>query len=293
MPVISCGNIGNPWIGEVENLTADHFVVLELSSFQLKHCLTFRPDIAVLLNLTPNHEDWHDNFADYRDSKLRIFSKQTSDDLALYSEEVRRTAFPHFGFTARTQPFSTRSGEDNPNCGVVALIAEELGCEKSWVTSAMQGFKGIEHRLETFLEKEGVSYVNDSKSTTVSSLEWALRKYPNGRIILIAGGHPKSRDFDAVQDLIKDKVKEAILIGEARGLLAEAWTNGCVIKEAESLKHAVNLAKEAAESGDVVLLSPACASFDMFKNYQDRGTQFKALVQECYDPQKENLTTGT
>ncbi len=275
---VSCGNIGNPWIGEIAGITENDFVVLEVSSFQLEHCESFRPQVAVLLNLSPNHEDWHKDMAEYAASKLKIFKNQTSQEAAVFRVRDRQQFFPDYPFNARI--FNFGEGNQNPNEEAVRLVAGLFGCKSRDVDQVLGSFEGIEHRLEKFLVSEGVDYVNDSKCTTVASLKWGLEKFPDQKVILLAGGHPKTKDFHAIRELLKKKVKKAILIGEARPVLREAWQGACPLKEAENFKHAVGLAHQLATCGDTVLLSPACASFDMFKNYIERGNHFKQLVHE-------------
>jgi len=150
----------------------------------------------------------------------------------------------------------------------------------------------LEHRLETVGEWEGVHYVNDSKSTTPSSLLWALHRYPDSRVLLIAGGRAKSQDFDTVFDLLKIKAKHVFLIGEATGVLGQAWEGASPITRCQSLEEACSLAIEKACEGDTVLFSPACSSFDMFKNYGERGEQFKEIIQKTVNPNSTKSRTG-
>ncbi len=277
---VACGNIGNPWIGEIENLTAQDTVVLELSSFQLEHCTHFRPKIGILLNLSPNHEDWHANGQAYIAAKLRLFQAQQESDHALLREQDRRAFFPAYPVKAQVFSFGAHPSL-NPNEEVLRTVAAILDIPQVLVDQTLASFQGIEHRLEVFHQAGGITYVNDSKSTTPSSLAWALEKYPDGRVILIAGGHPKSTNFDSLRDLVARKVKRAVLIGEARELLREAWKETAPLSEAGTFAEAVRLAHAAAREGDIVLLSPACASFDMFSNYQERGRLFKQFAREA------------
>lgn len=274
--VIACGNIGNPWISEIDNLSSRDTVVLELSSFQLENCRKFRPSIGILLNLSPNHEDWHGSGKAYIEAKMRLFQAQRDSDYALFREQDRRAFFPEYSFAAQQVKF----GDDpsmNPNHEVLYSVAKLMNFPAERVNETLSAFQGIEHRLELFHSENGVAYVNDSKSTTPSSLAWALDQYPDGRVILIAGGHPKSTNFDTLKPLIVRKTKKVILIGEAQPLLREAW-NGAVLEEADSLRQAIGKAQAYAQPGDIVLLSPACASFDMFTNYLERGRMFKQGV---------------
>jgi len=277
--VIACGNIGNPWICEIDNLSAQDTVVLELSSFQLEHCLNFRPKIGILLNVSPNHEDWHGTEKAYVAAKLRLFQAQQKSDYALIREQDRQAYFPNLTFNARTVLFGADS-DRNPNEEVVHAVARLMDIPAAKADEVLRDFQGIEHRLEAFHSAGGIAYVNDSKSTTPSSLAWALQKYADQRVVLIAGGHPKSTNFDTLRDLMTRKVKKAILIGEARGLLREAWNGASALEEADSFQGAIRQAQASAQPGDTVLLSPACASFDMFTNYLERGRLFKQFVLE-------------
>lgn len=273
---VVCGNIGNPFIAEISKLgTSDH-VILELSSFQLAHCETFRPQIGLLLNLSPNHQDWHPDMQDYAAAKLRLFQNQQASDVAIIRKQDQEQYFPNYEFRSEILYIK---GED-PNRIAVRLASRAMGCPDKIIDNVFETFEGIEHRLEKFLVSGEVTYINDSKCTTTASLAWALEKFPDHSVVLIAGGHPKSDDFAVIEKLIRQKVSKAILIGEARPLLRKAWGRSCDFWETNDFKAAVQKAHEAAKPGDTVLLSPACASFDMFQNYLERGKLFKSLVQE-------------
>lgn len=272
-----CGNIGNPWIGELSKIKPEDYVVLELSSFQLAHCEKFHPKAAVLLNLSPNHQDWHPDMQDYANAKLRIFKNQQPGDHAIFRQKDQKIFFKDFPFAAQTHAFDLNAG-NNPNDDVVRLVAEILGCSQESVSQVLAEFEGIEHRLEKAAEANGVAFINDSKCTTAASLAWALEKFPDGKVLLLAGGHPKSNDFADVRALVGKKVKKAFLIGEAQPLLKEAWQGACPLAEPADFETAVAEAFHHASAGDTVLLSPACASFDMFKNYQERGLLFKKIA---------------
>ena len=276
---VSCGNIGNPWIGELAKIEAHDFVVLEVSSFQLQHCKSFHPQAAVLLNLSPNHQDWHRDMKEYVQAKLRLFQNQNEKDWAVLRREDQRGFFPDFQFRSRVIYFDVRK-EANPNEEAVRAVTGLFGCHAEKTEEVLRGFEGIEHRLEKVAVLDRVTYVNDSKSTTPAALAWALGKFPDARVILLAGGHPKSSDFHHVRELLSRKTKAAILIGEARPLLREAWQGLCPLHETGDFRQAVLKAHQLAAPGDVVLLSPACASFDMFQNYEERGRLFKSIVNE-------------
>ncbi len=278
-----CGNIGTPWISEISKMTADDYVVVEISSFQLAGCETFKPRAALLLNLSPNHQDWHPDMDDYTRAKLRIFQAQDAGDFAIIRREDQQKFYPDHKFKAKVCYFDGPEGAAvkgaNPNEKAVRLTAELFGCGAA-VDEVLASFEGIEHRMEKAATAQGVSYINDSKCTTTASLAWALEKFPDGSVVLIAGGHPKSADFDTIQALVRRKVKQAVLIGEARPLLRAAWGKECAVFETDDFREAIVRARGFAKSGDTVLLSPACASFDMFKNYVERGLLFKSIVKE-------------
>ncbi len=277
MKAVACGNIGNPWISELETLGGEGYAILELSSFQLEHCESFRPSIGILLNLSPNHEDWHEDSAAYTRAKLRLFQAQESGDFALVRPVDERTYFPQHSFAGKVLYFG-ETPDANPQAEVLGAVASILKIQEPHAQDTLRRFEGIEHRLEAFQKTDGVIYVNDSKSTTTSSLAWALNKYPDHSVILIAGGHPKSKDFGDIRDLLARKVKRAVLVGEAKALLRESWQGACALEDSENFEDAVRRACAKAVNGNVVLLSPACASFDMFKNYEERGKFFKSLV---------------
>ncbi|MBI3312995.1 MAG: UDP-N-acetylmuramoyl-L-alanine--D-glutamate ligase [Candidatus Omnitrophica bacterium] len=276
--VLCCGNIGTPWIGEIPKMNKNDVVVLELSSFQLQHCQTFRPQTGILLNLSPNHQDWHQDMTEYVEAKLCLFQNQKAGDFAVLRRSDQKHFFPEHSFQAKTVYFDEPG--INPNYAVIRHIGDLFNIPRSVVDEVWNNFEGVEHRLEKFLMHSDVAYINDSKCTTPASLAWALEKFPDSKVILIAGGHPKSDDFDMVSELIKRKVKTAILIGEARPLLRRAWDGLCPSWETNDFHAAVQKACQSAAPGDTVLLSPACASFDMFRNYEERGNLFKQTVHE-------------
>lgn len=279
-----CGNIGTPWIAEIPKMESEDYVVVEISSFQLACCETFKPKAALLLNLSPNHQDWHPDMNDYAQAKLRIFRAQDADDFAVIRHEDQEKFYPDYPFSAKVFYFdrgqSAALKGSNPNEKVVRLVARIFGCDDAVVDEVLASFEGLEHRMEKVTSAEGVSYINDSKCTTTASLAWALEKFPDASVVLIAGGHPKSEDFDTIRGLVRRKVKHAVLIGEARPLLRAAWGNDCPVSEAGGFREAIVKARGFSKSGDTVLLSPACASFDMFKNYVERGMLFKSIVRE-------------
>ena len=282
---ILCGNIGNPWIGELSSITPETVVVLEVSSFQLMHCVTFAPSVGLLLNLYPNHMDWHADAREYAAAKLNLFRAMKDSDVMICQKRDERDFFPEFRTYSRRVYFDERPAS-NPNEAALLCAADALGCPESLVGRAIADFHGLEHRMEKFAEQDGVSFVNDSKATTTASLAWALEKFRDGTVVLVCGGKYKTgvEDFRTLRDVITRKVRVAILIGVARPVIREAWQRAVDMVEAESLEDACRLSVETAERGDTVLLSPACASFDMFKNYQERGRMFKERIQTMLKP---------
>ena len=276
---VLCGNIGNPWIGELPRITPDTVVVLEVSSFQLMHCADFAPSVGLLLNIFPNHMDWHADMKEYAEAKLRLFRAMKNTDVMICRKKDETDFFPDFRTEARRVYFDERP-DSNPNEASLRCAAEALGCPEELVGKAIASFRGIEHRLEKFAEREGVAFVNDSKATTTASLAWALEKFGDGTVVLVCGGKYKTgvEDFKSLRALIARKVRCAVLIGAARPIMKEAWQGIVEMVEVGSLDDACGLSVEKAKKGDTVLLSPACASFDMFKNYQERGRLFKEMI---------------
>ena len=278
---VLCGNIGNPWIGEISKITPETVVVLEVSSFQLMHCVSFAPSVGLLLNVFPNHMDWHADMKEYAAAKLNLFHAMKSSDVMICRKKDEMDYFPDFKTAARRVYFDEHPAS-NPNEAALLCAAEALKCPKELVGKAILSFRGIEHRLEKFAEYDGIAFVNDSKATTTASLAWALEKFSDGSVVLVCGGKYKTgvEDFKSLRDLIARKVRCAVLIGVARPIIKEAWQGIAEMVEAESLEDACRLSFEKACRGDTVLLSPACASFDMFKNYQERGRLFKELIRK-------------
>ena len=252
-------------------------MVLELSSFQLMYCPSFSPTIGLLLNIYPNHQDWHASMDEYIQAKLNLFCNMKSSDVMICRKSDEQNIFPEFKSAAKRVYFDQRTVSD-PNEAALLCAASALGCAEDLARKVFNGFEGIEHRLEKFAEWEHISFVNDSKATTPASLLMALGKYPDKSVVLIAGGKAKSKDFGDLKSMIRQKVKCAILIGEARAMIKASWDGATDIVEAKDFDEGCALSIEKAGAGGVVLLSPACASFDMFKNYQERGRLFKQNI---------------
>lgn len=274
---MACGNIGNPWIGEMDRLRPETEIVLEVSSFQLLHTHSFRPQTAILLNIGLNHLDWHPTLEDYVAAKLRLFQNQGTGDIALIRRKDHERFFPGFTFRGRVVYWDDKERNDS-NEQLLYEFTRLKGLDPASTEEVLSNFEGLEHRLEKVVEVDGISFVNDSKCTTLEALVWALGSFEGRRVILLAGGHAKGADFRSVRAALAKKVKQAILYGEAQELLWESWEGTVPLTRTTRLTDAFQQAIRVARPGDVVLLSPACASFDQFANYKARGELFKELA---------------
>jgi len=283
-PVAVAGNVGRPLCSLDGTLGPDDAVVCELSSFQLEDVETLRPHVAVLLNLTPDHLDRHGTLAAYRAAKLRIFERQGEGDVAIVPRgfaavpgQGRRV---EFAVDDRLPAEPRIPGAHNrENAAAATAAARAAGISDDAIGAALESFPGVPHRLETLRELDGVRFVNDSKATNPESTERAIAAYPPGlRIIL--GGSRKETPFAGLARAARDHgIACAYLIGEtAEDLAAALEAEGVPFVLAGELETALSLAAADARPGDVVLLSPACASFDQFANYEARGDVFRALV---------------
>jgi UDP-N-acetylmuramoylalanine--D-glutamate ligase len=302
-PVAVAGNVGTAVSSLVGTLAPEATVVCESSSFQLEDTLGFAPESALLLNLAPDHLDRHDSYDAYVGAKLRAFANQGNDDVAIASDELRLEDLGGcarrvlFGTTAEAE-VSARSGQiwwtDRPllraeelslpgehnlrNALAAAAACLTRGLDPDAVAAGLRTFKGVAHRLELIQTIDGVAYVNDSKATNVASTIVALRSYAGG-VHLIAGGRGKRQDFAPLAPLVAERCKAAYLIGESAGEIGEALAGtGVSASMAGDLEHAVSAARAEARPGDTVLLSPACASFDQFSDFEARGERFRELV---------------
>ena len=275
--VFVCGNIGNPFCAQVEKMSQSDFVVLEVSSFQLETIKDFKPKIAIILNLTPNHLDRYNNLQEYLDAKKRIFMNQDCNDfLVLNATDSVLSAVVS---TAKSKViFFSKEGEFNPNQSAVIAVGRILGMDLPQMQKVFQEFKGIQHRLEEVAEINGVRFINNSKATTADSTIWALGNIASP-IVLIAGGRHKGIDYRVILEVAKGKVKQAFLIGEAKDIIAsDLKDGGFPIDKVNTLKEAVTKAYAQAKPGYAVLLSPMCSSYDMFTDYEERGRVFKKIV---------------
>ncbi len=274
--VFVCGNIGNPFCAEVEKLKKGDFVVLEVSSFQLEMIKDFKPKIAVILNLTPNHLDRYNNIQEYLDAKKRIFMNQDkSDFLVLNTDDPLLKAAVS---EAKSKVFFfDKEGGLNPNQNAVIAVGKILKIELENMLSVFRKFKGLEHRMEEVAEINGVKFINDSKATTADSAIWAMSNI-SAPIILIAGGRHKGINYRVILGTARNKVKQAFLIGEAKDIIAADLNGGFPIEKVDTLKEAITRSYEQSKPGDYILFSPMCSSFDMFKDYEQRGEAFKKIV---------------
>lgn len=278
------GNIGRPLCDEVLLLTADHIVVLEISSFQLETIDTFRPKVVVFLNISQNHLDRHADMEEYFKAKKQIFKNQTGQDFAvlnaadpLVESLAAQVASKIVWFNTEQQAHQT--GYDNPNFLAVNAAASVFSIDPACCRKVFENFQGIEHRFETVREKDGVVFINDSKATTVESGRWALTRL-NQPVVWICGGRDKLLDFTPLRDIAGQKVKKIIAIGEAALKVKGVFSDVVPVECFTDFTQAVHAAARDAQQGDAVLLSPMCASFDMFENFEHRGREFKRIVGE-------------
>jgi len=274
--VFVCGNIGKPFSGEVKDIKRSDFVSLEISSFQLEHIEKFKPKISVILNLSRNHLDRYSNMQEYLEAKKRIFMNQDKEDYLVLNFED--PLIKELGKETKANVAYFHKDKDlNPNESAVMAVSSILGIDKDLVLRVFKDFRGVEHRLEQVAEINGIRFINDSKATTVDATIWALLNSSNP-VILIAGGREKGNDYSLMLDLAKSRVKRAVLIGESKEKIRHAFSGLFPIDEADNLEDAVNKAFSQAKSGDSILLSPMCKSFDMFRDYEERGMVFKSAV---------------
>jgi UDP-N-acetylmuramoylalanine--D-glutamate ligase len=304
------GNIGTPAISLVEQAQPDTIVVLEVSSFQLETIQTFRPKVAVVLNITPDHLDRHRTFEAYTDAKARIFENQLPEDFSVLNaddptcvglasrtrarvfwfsdkKEVKQGAYVHDGeilfrddkglreiMLASEIPL--KGGHNVENVLAAVCVGAILGCEPGRIGKAVRDFKAVEHRLEYVATVRGVEYYNDSKATNVDATIKALEAFP-ANVHLILGGKDKDSDYTLLNDLLRKRVKRVYTIGSAAEKI-ESQIKDVDVDHSETLETALRRAAVTAVAGDIVLLAPACASFDQFRNYEHRGRTFKEVV---------------
>lgn len=308
------GNVGHSLAYQVATEDFDYYV-LELSSFQLDNTYTFKANIAILLNITPDHLDRYEyNMQNYVDSKFRIVQNQTEDDVFIYwnDDPIISDKLKQLNLKSSLFPFSEEKREgtkaykqnddiviETPNelfefsgndlalpgrhnlfnSMAASISARLLDIKKEDIKESLSDFKGVEHRLEKVLCVRGVEYINDSKATNVNSCWYALQSMKT-KVVLIIGGTDKGNDYSEIEQLVRNKVSAMICLGVDNTKLHNYFDQIVPqIYDAGTMQEAVGRAYEVAQKGESVLLSPCCASFDLFKSYEDRGTQFKACVQ--------------
>ena len=292
-PVVACGNLGTPFASVLERLTPDTLAVVEISSFQLLQCDRFRPRIGVLLNVGINHLDRHGDQQAYLAAKARLFQRQTPEDWAvLNGDDPAITALGErliarrlwFG-SDRTNPPALRLAPETRralgrNLQAVLQVCRLLEIPDPLTWQVMRSFRGLEHRLEHVGTVRGVRFVNDSKSTTPESALHALSQTP-GEVVMVIGGRDKGMEFGPLfERLHEDRVRGVVLMGESRLRLRPLLNGATRVRQAATLAEAVAASAALAGPGSTVLFSPACASFDMFRDFEERGRAFKALIQQ-------------
>jgi UDP-N-acetylmuramoylalanine--D-glutamate ligase len=311
MKTLVGGNIGTPAISLVQDAAPETSIVLEVSSFQLETIRTFRPKVAVILNITPDHLDRHRTFATYVNAKARVFENQGAEDFIVlnaddptcvelagrthsqvfwfsHKREVEQGAFVRKGVVhvrrsgAEQEVMSVseiplKGGHNIENVLAAICAAELMGCTQAAIRNAVREFKAVEHRLEHVATVRGVEYYNDSKATNVDATIKALESFP-ANIHLILGGKDKGSDYTALNDLLRQRVKRVYTIGAAASKIESHIKGAAEIVASNTIESALSQAAAAAQPGDIVLLAPACASFDQFQNYEHRGRVFKELV---------------
>ena len=304
------GNIGKPLISMIETSRDDGWTVAELSSFQLETIKTFRPVVAVVLNVTPNHMDRYETFNDYAAAKHRIFMNQTAEDTAVLNADDPMVSSWASGLRAHVMQFSVRKEVENGvflrgreliHRGQVLLNVDEMklrgmhnvenvaaafaagiaaGAPIELMNGTAKQFNPVEHRLEFVTEIDGVKFYNDSKATSVDATLKALEAFAaeRGKVVLILGGRGKKAPYAPLEPLVRTKVRRLVLIGEDAETIANELGTSAPFERASDMKDAVARSFAASERGDVVLLAPACASFDMFESFEHRGKVFKEEV---------------
>lgn len=315
----ACGNVGTAFSDVVDGLKSDSIAVIEVSSYQLNDIDKFRPDAGVIMNITPDHLDWHGSFENYLRAKFRIAENMDSECLLVinYDDEILRgeaekleVPLAYFGTgievyrhaeigayadegimyffdkekeihetIMETRDINIRGRHNLYNSLAAAISARAFGIGKEVISATLREFAGVEHRIEFVREIRGIRFYNDSKATNTDSMSVALESF-DGNIVLIMGGREKGNDYTAVDGLIRKKVKAIVAVGETRDKIIGHFGNIVSVEAAEDMKDAVEKAFRSAVNGDTVLLSPACKSFDMFDSFEHRGEVFKKIVSE-------------
>ena len=309
----SAGNIGKPFSEIVLEAKEDEFIALELSSFQLDYIETFKPKFAIILNITPDHLDRYENdLKKYAASKLRISENQDTNDYLIFNADDNflknkiAKANNHFSFSlnkgnencafienknfvfrknnetnivAPTKALKIKGEHNQYNALAVIAVAKLIGISNNDIQTALSEFPGVEHRLEFVRKINGIDFINDSKATNVDSVWYALRSFENP-IRLILGGKDKGNDYEQIKELVKKNVKKIYAIGSSAEKIFNYFNGIVEVEIIDTLENCVTTAFEESKGNEVVLLSPACSSFDMFDNYEHRGKVFKNKVYE-------------
>jgi UDP-N-acetylmuramoylalanine--D-glutamate ligase len=290
---VACGNLGIPFSSVIDQLTSQSIAVVEASSFQLLWCEQLRPKVAVLLNIGTNHLDRHHDASAYVAAKARIVQRQSPEDWAVLNGCDPRVVELSHGLRARPVWFGDNRA--NPaiawlapetqralslNAQAVLQVARLVGVADPLAWQVLRSFRGLDHRLERVATIRGVHFINDSKSTTPDSLRFALAQVA-GEVVVILGGRDKGLDFNSlISPLHEERVQGIVLIGESRERLRGLLNGTTTVRECDTLDAAVRTAASMAHPGTTVLFSPACASFDMFRDFEDRGRAFKAILKK-------------
>lgn len=279
------GNIGLPFSAQVDKIQSQDFVSLEVSSFQLETIRTFRPKISIILNFTPDHLDRYADLSKYLSAKSRIFMNQDESDYLVLNRDdplvcdlAKKSKAKVIYFDSKMHP--------NPNFAAVKAVTSILGIDANLPEDVFRRFRGLPNRLERITEFKSREFINDSKATNPDATAFALRNI-NKPIILIAGGRDKGLNFSLIQDLICPRTKALILFGEAKDKIKQIFKMKLPITEASDLAQAVKFAFSQSQTGDCILLSPMCSSFDMFRDYEHRGEVFKEAVESLIKSLKE------
>jgi UDP-N-acetylmuramoylalanine--D-glutamate ligase len=280
IPHAVAGNIGTALSSLVGSIGPEVVVICECSSFQLADSLAFRPECAILLNVDADHLDWHGTIASYREAKHKIFQNQEPDDIAVVPPGYDR---PVRGRRTEYRPANRHEvrlpGRHNLwNAGAARAAARERGIDEDAIASALAAFGGVPHRLEEVAVIGGVTYVNDSKATNIGSTLVALEAVGHRTRVILGGDDSKGEDFGLLRDDLIARCRAAYLIGEAAERLHEELSGAIPLVDCGTLEVAVERASADAQDGETVLLSPACASYDQFRDFEERGERFRELV---------------